>query len=91
MAVERDISAFGTDYRKVVCKLASNKDECMYLIDRELADITLLDAGEVFIGGRYSSLLPIMQEVFKIFNFKLSSKKIFRFTLEAKNRTKALL
>jgi len=35
----------------------------MYLIDRELADVTLLDAGEVFVGGRYNSLVPFMQEV----------------------------
>lgn len=63
LAVERDISAFGSDFRRISCRQASNKDECMYLIDRELADITLLDAGEVFVGGRYNSLVPIMREV----------------------------
>ena len=33
------------------------------MIERENAQITTLDAGEVFIGGRYHSLIPIMQEL----------------------------
>ena len=41
---------------------AFNKDECMTLLDEEKSHITLVDAGEVFVGGRYHSLVPIMQE-----------------------------
>lgn len=36
----------------------------MTLLDQEIADITSLDAGDVFLGGRYHSLLPILQEVY---------------------------
>lgn len=35
----------------------------MSLLDQEKATLTTLDAGEVFIGGRYNSLVPIAQEV----------------------------
>lgn len=42
----------------------SNKKDCMTLLDQEIADITSLDAGDVFLGGRYHSLLPILQEVY---------------------------
>lgn len=37
----------------------------MDLIDQEIADITSLDGGEAFIGGRYHSLVPIMQEAYE--------------------------
>ena len=36
----------------------------MQLLDKSEADITTLDPGNVFVGGRYHSLLPIMQEVY---------------------------
>lgn len=36
----------------------------MQYLDKSEADITTLDPGNVFIGGRYHSLLPIMQEVY---------------------------
>lgn len=42
---------------------AFNKEECMKHLDNNEADITTLDPGNVFIGGRYHSLLPIMKEV----------------------------
>lgn len=35
----------------------------MEWLDEEKATFTTLDAGEVFIGGRYHSLVPIAQEV----------------------------
>lgn len=35
----------------------------MILMDEEKVTLTSLDAGEVFIGGRYHSLVPIAQEV----------------------------
>lgn len=62
-AVERDAKELGADYRKLVCKRGANKEECMSLLDQEHADLTMLDAGEIFIGGRQHSLVPIMQEV----------------------------
>lgn len=37
----------------------------MAMLDRENAQITTLDAGEVFIAGRYHSLVPIMQEIYE--------------------------
>lgn len=63
LAVERDMISFGSDYKKIICKQGANKDDCMSLLDQEHGDITSLDAGEVFIGGRYHSLIPILQEV----------------------------
>lgn len=35
------------------------------MLDNNAADILSLDAGEVFIGGRYNSLLPLMQQLFE--------------------------
>lgn len=37
----------------------------MTMLDHEKAQITTLDAGEVFIAGRYHSLVPIMQEIYE--------------------------
>ncbi|KAK0159654.1 hypothetical protein PV327_010748 [Microctonus hyperodae] len=54
---------FNRDYISIKCKQAFNKEECMNLLDQEIAHLTSLDAGEVFIAGRYHSLIPIMQEV----------------------------
>ena len=64
-AVDREISSYGSKYVSLKCKQAFNKEECMTLLDEEKADLTTLDAGEVFVGGRYHSLVPIMQEVYE--------------------------
>lgn len=64
-AVDREIGSFGINYFSMHCKHAFNKEECMAMLDREIAQITTLDAGEVFIAGRYHSLIPIMQEVYQ--------------------------
>ncbi|XP_012527249.1 melanotransferrin [Monomorium pharaonis] len=64
-AVDREIGSFGYSYFSLKCKQAFNKEECMSMLDHEEAQITTLDAGEVFIGGRYHSLVPIMQEVYE--------------------------
>ena len=50
---------------QIVFQQAANKDECMDLLDQELADITSMDGGELFIGGRYHSLVPILQEAYE--------------------------
>lgn len=47
------------------CKQASNKEECMTMLDQEKAQITTLDPGETFIAGRYHSLIPFMQEIYE--------------------------
>lgn len=43
----------------------ANKDDCMVMLDNDLADILSLDAGEVFVAGRYHSLIPLMQQLFE--------------------------
>lgn len=35
------------------------------MLDQEKAQITTLDPGEIFIAGRYHSLIPIMQEIYE--------------------------
>lgn len=62
MVVNNSRSYLRQDFLEVQCKQAFNKDDCMTLLDEEKAHITLVDAGEVFVGGRYHSLVPIMQE-----------------------------
>lgn len=37
----------------------------MLMLDNGGADILSLDAGEVFVGGRYNSLIPLMQQLFE--------------------------
>ena len=59
--------AFGSYYRKILCKHFTSKDECMKLIDegkQTSPNIMSVDAGEVFTGGRYHSLVPIVKEVY---------------------------
>ena len=46
-----------------------NKDECMRLIDEgkpSSPNIMSVDAGEVFVGGRYHSLVPILKEEYSV-------------------------
>ncbi|CAH1375090.1 unnamed protein product [Tenebrio molitor] len=62
-ANDRDRIRVGYDHFRIECKQASNKDECMSLLDQGEATVTTLDAGQIFIGGRYNSLVPIAQEV----------------------------
>lgn len=62
-----------TDFSRVVnrtysisenisCYQAADKDQCMNLIDVGRADLLTLDPGEIYIAGRYNSLIPIMAE-----------------------------
>ena len=58
---------FGSYYRRILCKHYTSKNECMKLIDEGLStnpNIMTVDAGEVFVGGRYHSLVPILKEVY---------------------------
>nr|CAH7769486.1 unnamed protein product [Callosobruchus chinensis] len=63
MANERDQIKVGYETVNITCKQARNKEECMQLLDQEAATMVTLDAGSVFVGGRYHSLVPIAQEV----------------------------
>ena len=59
---------FGSYYRRILCKHYPSKDECMKLIDeghKKNPNIMTVDAGEVFVGGRYHSLVPIIKEVYE--------------------------
>jgi hypothetical protein len=42
---------------------AFDTEECMTWVDRGEASLLGLDAGEVYVAGRYHSLVPILQEV----------------------------
>lgn len=64
VAIERDRSLFEEWYLNVTCHQAFDVEECIQLIDSEKAHIISLDAGNVFVAGRYHSLIPIMQESF---------------------------
>ncbi|PNF26743.1 Melanotransferrin [Cryptotermes secundus] len=63
-AVERDWNLFGSAAMRLECKQGFNKEDCMTYLDEEKAHVTSLDAGEVFVAGRYHSLIPIMHEVY---------------------------
>ncbi|CAH2005929.1 unnamed protein product [Acanthoscelides obtectus] len=63
MANERDQIKVGYETVNITCKQATNKEECMELLDQESATMVTLDAGSVFVGGRYHSLVPIAEEV----------------------------
>lgn len=61
-ALVRDRALFDDDLLDLQCVKGYDTDECIKMIDGEKAHIMSLDAGEVFIAGRYFSLIPIMQE-----------------------------
>lgn len=44
------------------CVLKENKHDCMKAIDSDEANVVTLDAGAVYVAGRYYSLAPIMSE-----------------------------
>ncbi|XP_070490129.1 transferrin 2 [Chironomus tepperi] len=62
VALERDKAMFDDDLMDLKCVKGYDTDECIKKIDHEKAHIMSLDAGEVFVAGRYFSLIPIMQE-----------------------------
>lgn len=64
-AIERDRALFEENWINVTCHQAFSTEECIQLIDTEKAHMMSLDAGNVFMAGRYHSLIPIMQESFE--------------------------
>lgn len=63
-ALERDRGLFDDDFFNVTCYFGFNQEECIQLLDTEKANLLSLDAGEVFVAGRYNSLVPILQEAY---------------------------
>uniref|UniRef100_A0A182HQQ4 Transferrin-like domain-containing protein n=1 Tax=Anopheles arabiensis TaxID=7173 RepID=A0A182HQQ4_ANOAR len=61
-ALERDVALFNDFFMNVSCHHGYDHDECMALINERKADVMTLDAGEVFSGGRFHSLIPLMHE-----------------------------
>ncbi|KAG6461060.1 hypothetical protein O3G_MSEX012404 [Manduca sexta] len=59
-----DKGLFGKDYIELQCKRAFDTEECMSWVDQGKASLLGLDAGEVYVAGRYHSLIPIMQELY---------------------------
>ncbi|KAM3960674.1 transferrin 2 [Aphomia sociella] len=59
-----DKGLFGKDYIEMHCKQAFDTEECMSLVDQGKASLLGLDAGEVYIAGRFHSLVPIAQELY---------------------------
>jgi len=50
----------------------------MQNLDKSESDVTTLDPGNVFIGGRYHSLIPIMQEMYannRMFHYSVAVVK----------------
>lgn len=62
-ALIRDKALFDDDLLDLKCIKGYDTDNCIKMIDGEKAQIMSLDAGEVFIAGRYFSLIPVMQEL----------------------------
>ncbi|CAH0401632.1 unnamed protein product [Chilo suppressalis] len=60
----QDKGLFGNDYIELQCKRAFDSEECMNWVDRGEATLLGLDAGEVYVAGRYHSLVPILQELY---------------------------
>ena len=42
----------------------ADRDQCMNALANQAADLMTLEAGEVFIAGRYHSLVPIVSEIY---------------------------
>lgn len=66
----RDDLTFGSYFHKITCTVPySSPEECMQdmaiLYDETKPNVIVVDAGDVFIGGRYHSLVPILREVIR--------------------------
>lgn len=51
---------------QIECHKGGDKDACMNLIANERVHLVSLDPGEIYMGGRYHSLIPIMSERYGI-------------------------
>lgn len=64
-AIEGDALFFDKTYTELKCIQRSNHDECMVMLYQDDADLVSLDPNEIFIAGRYHSLVPITKEVYE--------------------------
>merc|ERR1719270_1918267 len=69
MDQEEDDRAFGSYYRPIRCTVPYiSPEDCMKEMDLakdEAPSVMVVDAGDVFVGGRYHSLVPILREVYE--------------------------
>ncbi|CAH0721117.1 unnamed protein product, partial [Brenthis ino] len=63
-AIIKDKGLFGKHFFEIQCKRAFDTEECMSWVDRGEASLLALDAGEVYVAGRFHSLVPIVQELY---------------------------
>merc|ERR1711923_585618 len=64
-----DDRTFGSYFRRIQCTVPyPSPEECMKemdLNDDRAPSVMVVDSGDVFIGGRYHSLVPILREVYE--------------------------
>ena len=69
MDQEKDDYIFGSYYRQIRCTEPYNSPEdCMKemdLADEKAPSVMVVDAGDVFVGGRYHSLVPVLREYYE--------------------------
>jgi len=65
----QDDRTFGSYFRRIQCTVPyPSPEECMKemdLNDEKAPSVMVVDSGDVFIGGRYHSLVPILREVYE--------------------------
>ena len=65
----QDDRTFGSYYRPVRCTQPyQSTEDCMKEMDlakEEAPSVMVVDAGDVFVGGRYHSLVPVLREVYE--------------------------
>ncbi|KAK3866185.1 hypothetical protein Pcinc_028259 [Petrolisthes cinctipes] len=64
--VKRDVYKFSTAHTSLECVQRANHEECMVMLDSRKADLVVLDPNEIFIAGRYHSLVPILKESYDL-------------------------
>ena len=64
-------SAYSLEYN-IECHQTNGKDQCMQLIEDQKMDLVSLEPGEVYIAGRYHSLVPIVHETYMTSNLTYS-------------------
>lgn len=63
-AIEGDALFLSDTYTQLECVQRGNHDECMVMLYQGRSDLVVLDPNEIFIAGRYHSLIPIMKEIY---------------------------
>ena len=65
---ENNDNSFGSYFHRIKCTMPYfSPEECMRDMAREdptTPNVIVVDAGDVFVGGRYHSLVPILREVY---------------------------